>query len=286
MSKVSKPAASPARQPAWHRHFGFTSAPFSKDVGDDDLWLPTSKLALVDELVEAIEAREHVLLVGEPGMGKTCTLRALRRKLSATDYRLTYCHNATLGRRDFYRQICTAIGLSPSATAAAVFHAVSEHIEELGRQRVHPVLVLDESHLLQQQVLEHLHVLANYEWDQKPLLSLVLVGLPELWGLLSLRKNRSLWSRIHYRLSIEAPTIGDTTEYVDHRLRRAGATKPLLGADALTILHEATRGQMRDIDRVTTNALRSAARRKQASVDRELLEDVLESDQQPRGHLD
>jgi type II secretory pathway predicted ATPase ExeA len=33
----------------------------------------------------------------------------------------------------------------------------------------------------QQQVLEHLHVLANYQWDQKPLLSLVLVGLPELW---------------------------------------------------------------------------------------------------------
>ena len=278
---MSKPAT-PNRQTQWQRHFGLNASPFSKDVDDDGLWMPSSKLALVDELVEAIEGREHVLLAGENGTGKTCTLRALRRRLPETDYRLTYCHNATLGRRDFYRQLCIALGLSPKATAAAVFHSVSSHVEELGRQRVHPVFLLDEAHLLQQQVLEHLHVLANYQWDQKPLVSLVLVGLPELWSMLSLRKNRSLWSRIHCRLSIEAPSVADTTEYVEHRLRRAGASKPLLGADALTILHEATHGQMRDIDRIATNALRAAARRKQSMVDRELLEGVLERDQQPR----
>jgi general secretion pathway protein A len=278
---MSKPT--PAnRQSQWQRHFGLNASPFSKDVDDDNLWMPSSKQALVDELVEAIEGREHVLLAGENGTGKTCTLRALRRRLPETDYRLTYCHNATLGRRDFYRQLCIALGLSPKATAAAVFHSVSSHVEELGRQRVHPVFLLDEAHLLQQQVLEHLHVLANYQWDQKPLVSLVLVGLPELWSMLSLRKNRSLWSRIHCRLSIEAPSVADTTEYVEHRLRRAGASKPLLGADALTILHEATHGQMRDIDRIATSALRAAARRKQSMVDRELLEGVLERDQQPR----
>ncbi|WP_240480430.1 ExeA family protein [Enhygromyxa salina] len=232
--------------------------------------------------VHAIPDPPSNVLSAEPGVGKTCTLRALRRRLPETEYRLTYCHNATLGRRDFYRQLCLALGLSPRATAAAVFHSVSSHVEELGRQRVHPVFLLDEAHLLQQQVLEHLHVLANYQWDQKPLMSMVLVGLPELWGQLSLRKNRSLWSRINCRLSIESPSVADTTEYVEHRLRRAGADKLLLGSDALTILHEATHGQLRDIDRIATNALRTAARRKQSMVDRELLEGVLERDQQPR----
>ena len=275
---TTKPKA--RRQPKWLSHFGLSAPPFSKDLEDDQLWLPTSKLALVDELVEALDAREHVLLVGEPGVGKTCTLRALRRRLSETDFRLTYCHNATLGRRDFYRQLCLALGLSPKATAAAVFHSVSSHVEELGRERVHPVFLLDEAHLLRQQVLEHLHVLANYQWDRKPLLSLVLVGLPELWSLLALRKNRSLWSRIHCRISIGSPSLADSTEYIEHRLRQAGASKLLLGAGALTILHEATRGQLRDIDRVATNALRSAARRKQSLVDRELLEQVLEREQQ------
>ena len=86
---TTKPKA--RRQPKWLSHFGLSAPPFSKDLEDDQLWLPTSKLALVDELVEALDAREHVLLVGEPGVGKTCTLRALRRRLSETDFRLTYC---------------------------------------------------------------------------------------------------------------------------------------------------------------------------------------------------
>ncbi|PRQ07216.1 ExeA family protein [Enhygromyxa salina] len=202
----AKPARA-SRQPLWQTHFNLDCAPFSKDVADDQLWLPSSKLVLVDELVEALESRGHVLLVGEPGVGKTCTLRALRPRLSETEYRLTYCHNATLGRRDFYRQLCMALGLSPRATAAAVFHSVSSHVEELGRQRVHPVFLLDEAHLLQQQVLEHLHVLANYQWDQKPLMSMVLVGLPELWGQLSLRKNRSLWSRINCSRSVRPTRV-------------------------------------------------------------------------------
>jgi type II secretory pathway predicted ATPase ExeA len=271
------------KKPAWLRHFGLDEPPFSKDLPDDDLWAPTSKKHLLGELVEAAVARQHVLLVGEPGVGKTCTLRALRKQLPEAGFRLTYCHNATLGRRDFYRQLCLSLGLSPKATAASLFYAVSSHVEELGRERVHPVFLLDEAHLLHQDVLEHLHVLANYEWDRKPLLSLVLVGLPELWGRLCLRKNRSLWSRIHCRLSIEAADVADTTEYVDYRLRHVGADKMLFGSDALTILHEATAGQLRDIDRVASNALRMAARRKLTMVDRELLEHVLEIDHHPRG---
>lgn len=268
---------------AYLRHFELAAAPFDKDLPDDELWLPSSKAELVDELVEAVHAHHHVLLVGEPGVGKTCTLRALRHRLPDAGFRLTYAHNATLGRRDFYRQLCLSLGLSPKATAAAVFYAISTHVEQLGRDHVHPAFLLDEAHLLHQDVLEHLHVLTNYEWDRKPLLSLVLVGLPELWERLMLRKNRSLWSRLHCRLTIAPADIGDTNEYIQHRLTRVGAKKMLFNSDALTLLHEATHGHLRDLDRLATNALRNAARRKLATVDRALLEQVLVADQTPGG---
>lgn len=50
--------------------FGFNFEPFSKEIADHELWLPPSKKAIVEELVEAIEARESVVLTGEPGAEK------------------------------------------------------------------------------------------------------------------------------------------------------------------------------------------------------------------------
>ncbi|MEZ4327741.1 MAG: ATP-binding protein [Polyangiales bacterium] len=148
----------------WIPFFGFTSAPFSEEIAVDDLWVPASRERRVDRLIEACHEHEHILLTGEPSVGKTCVLRSLRQRLPEAGLRLTHCHNATLWRRDFYRQLRLALALSPRATAAAVFYDVSQHIHELGAARVHSVFLLDEAHLLHQDVLDHLHILVNYGW--------------------------------------------------------------------------------------------------------------------------
>ncbi|WP_244239474.1 ATP-binding protein [Corallococcus carmarthensis] len=54
------------------------------------------------------------------------------------------------------------------------------HVEQLGVEKLHPVFLLDEAHLLHQDMLDHLHILLNYQWDSRALLSRILVGLPEL----------------------------------------------------------------------------------------------------------
>jgi type II secretory pathway predicted ATPase ExeA len=266
------------RTPAWLRHFGLKDAPFSKDLDDKDLWLPTSRQGAVEQLVESLAERQHAVVVGEPGVGKTCTRRALRARLPESGFRLTYCHNATLGRRDFYRQLCLALGLPVKATAAAVFWALNHHVQELARDRVHPVFLLDEAQLMRDDVLQHLHILSNYSWDQKPLLSIVLVGLPDLWRRLSLGIHRSLFSRIHCRLALEQARPEDTVEYVAYRLERVGGKPAIFASDALALLHEATAGQLRDIDRLATACLRAAGRKKLKHVDVELLQDVLDAD--------
>src|SRR5262245_29819328 len=209
------------------RHFSLTGAPFTKEIGDHELWLPTSKKSLVDEIVEAIRARESMALGGDAGVGKNCVLRAVRQALPPKEFRITYCQNATLGRRDFYRHLCLVLGLTPSATAAALFHAVTQHVDELATQRQHPVFIIDEAHLLHPDTLDHLHILMNYEWDSRALLSLVLVGLPELEDRLALRRNRSLYSRLHHRITIDALGPDDTAEYVRMRLQRSGCEREL-----------------------------------------------------------
>jgi len=258
-------------------HFGLHSAPFTKEIVDDDLWLPPSKVAIVDLLVEAFTARQSVLLTGEPGVGKTCVLRALRRRLPESGFRLTYCHNATLGRRDFYRQICVALDVNPKATAAAVFYEVTRHVEQLATEQRHPIFLLDEAHLLHQDVLDHLHILCNYEWDSKALLSLLLVGLPELRERLARRHQRSLYSRIQHRLQIDSSSPDDTAEYLRHRLKVAGADREIFTDDAIAILHEAA-GGLRDLDRLAEAAMRDAGRRKKKLVERDVVMRVAEAD--------
>lgn len=257
--------------------FGLRSSPFSKEIEDADLWLPESKASLVNDIEEALEERQSVLLVGEPGVGKTCVLRALRRRLPEAGFRLTYCRNATLGRRDFYRHLCHTLGLHPSSTAANLFIAVENHVHELRRDKVHPVFLVDEAHLLHADMLAHLHILLNYEWDAKALLSLVLVGLPELEANLSRRAHRSLCTRIHHRFLIEPASVADTAEYVRFRLAAGGTDRALFPDDALAALHELSQGALREIDRLATAALRDAARRKKKLVDREVVTRVAQA---------
>jgi general secretion pathway protein A len=265
--------------PAYLSHFSFDAVPFSKEIADEDLWLPPSKEEIVLQLQESLDEHASVILTGEPGVGKTCVLRALKHRLPQAGFRLTYCHNATLGRRDFYRQLCLALGLSPSATAAAVFFAVSSHVEDLGRDRVHPVFLLDEAHLLHQDMLDHLHILLNYQWDSRALLSLVLVGLSELNDRLALRRNRSLYSRIHRRFSLGPSTPDDTGDYVRARLAKVGCDRDVFTADALAMLHEAASGSLRDIDRLAVAALRDAARKKRKLVERDVISRVIDAEQ-------
>lgn len=120
-------------------------------------------------------------------------------------------------------------------------------------------------------MLAHLHILLNYEWDAKALLSLLLIGLPELEGNLHRRAHRSLLTRIHHRFLIPPASLEDTAEYVRYRLVRAGTDRALFPDDALATLHELSQGALREIDRLATAALREAVRRKKKLVDRDVV---------------
>lgn len=99
---------------------------------------------------------------------------------------------------------------------------MTTHVEQLGGEKLHPVFLLDEAHLLHQDVLAHLHILLNYQWASRALLSLILIGLPELESRLSRRHDRSLYSSLHTQLHIDSLTREDTAEYLRTRLAHAG----------------------------------------------------------------
>jgi len=257
--------------------YSLTKEPFTKVVPVDELYEHPGADQALQRLKAAVEGRSSAVLTGDPGTGKTFVLRRLEAKLPAGRYRVTYIHNSTVNLRDFYRQVSNALGLEPKTTPAALFRSVSAHIEELAaEQKVHPVLALDEAHLLTLPVLEHLHILLNYQKDSQPFLSLILLGLPELRERLTRNVLSSLAARLPVRIHLPALTAAQVGEYVRHRLKMAGCGQDAFGEDAVLLMAEATGGVLRKIDILATTCLEVACEGRGTVIDAGVVEKAVE----------
>ena len=116
---------------ATHDFFGLRRRPFDKDVPAEALWLDDTRKDAVDRLVDAVTARQHALVLGEPGVGKNCVLRGLRARLSPVHFRLTYVAHVSLGKRDFYKQICLALGIECKLMPATLYAAIQQNLAAL-----------------------------------------------------------------------------------------------------------------------------------------------------------
>lgn len=66
------------------------------------------------------------------------------------------------------------------------------------------------------------------------------------------------------------------------RLARAGCAREVFAGDAVVLLHEATVGAMRDLDRLAAAALRETVRKKRKLVERDVVSRVIEADTRER----
>lgn len=239
--------------------YGLAKDPFTKDVPESELFSSPAIEAVVARLKAAIHGRSSAVLTGESGTGKTFVERALEAKLTPGKVRVTYVHNSTVNLRDFYRQLSAALGLEPKATPSALFRAIRSHIEEVSAQSVHPVLVIDEAHMAQVEVLAHLHILLNFNRDSKPLLSLLLIGLPGLRDRLTRNALASLAARLPVRAHLEPMPPDKVGEYLRHRMKAAGSQEDVFAEDGVLVAAEATGGVMRKLDVLGQTALELAS---------------------------
>ena len=258
--------------------YGLTRPPFSKDLPASEMFQTEAFQEALLELKAALEGRTSAVLTGDSGSGKTCLIRALEEDLPPGRYRLHYTPNATVNRRDFYRQISLGLGLEPHASFAALYTNVSQHIQDLATQhRLRVVLVLDESHLLPIPVLEQLHVLLNFVRDSKPWLSILLVGLPDLREILKRNVLASLAARLPMRIQIPPLEADQVKAYVRHRMSTAGCRREVFSDDALLLISKATGGIMRRIDILADRCLTVALKTKSNLVDAAIVQKAIHS---------
>ncbi|MGA3033262.1 MAG: AAA family ATPase [Terracidiphilus sp.] len=248
---------------------------------DPNCFVPTPKH---NEALAALYygVRRHkgfVVVTGEVGTGKTLLLRCLLRLLeNSKDIAYAYVFNSRLSPTEFLQYIQSDFGLPASGkNKVDLLLDLSKFLVSRGSKQMTTVLIVDEAHDLPADTLEELRLLSNLETTEDKLLQIVLVGQPELDKKLDSFELRQLKQRIALRAQLGALTPQQTKEYIEQRLRIAGAdpnAPPLFSPEAVAAVYAYSRGFPRLINTLCENALVGAYARQASSVTPGMVEDV------------
>lgn len=245
-----------------HAAFSFHKTPYTREIETQEM-MPMPHL---DEpcsaIVELLHRRMCAAIIAPAGTGKSCLLRALRDRLAEARYRVHYIKVTDLGKRDFCRELATAIGVRPAGSYPMLVRRIQEDFVGRGvSDGVRSVLMIDEAHDIRPEVLGILRILTNFEWDSKLVLSIVLAGQPRLETMLNKAPLEDVAQRIAYYARLRLLSRDETTGYLTHRATIAGAPSLPFDKGAVEAIFEMSRGNMRAIDRLALGALDETARR-------------------------
>ena len=203
---------------------------------------------------------------------------APRSKSSATtEVRCVYLNNPLLTRAEFLEFLANALQLSTAAERSKT-RLVAELASRLSEERQRGatvVLLVDEAQSLSNELLEELRMLTNIETHSEKLVTLVLVGQPQLADRLNDERLGQLKQRIELRCTLSPFELAETVMYIRNRVRIAGGDAvEMFTRDAIQLIHERSRGIPRSISVICENALVGAFAENQKPVTRALVQEV------------
>jgi len=257
--------------------YGLKWNPFSPDLPVEAL-LASAKVDNFCWRVEQILVREggFALITGEPGTGKSVTLRIMAERL-ATLPDLTVgaiCHPRA-SMSEFYSEMGAVFGvaLKPHNRFGG-FQALRERWQaHIGATLLRPVLILDEAQEMSATVLSELRLLTSTKFDSRIILTVVLAGDMRLVDRLGGEELLPLGSRIRTRLSMEYASKEELAACLKHLLHSAGNAK-LMTPELMNTLCEHAMGNYRALTNMAAELLAAAAQREIPTLDEKLYLEV------------
>ena len=245
--------------------FGLTQPPFSIAPDPRYLFMSERHREALAHLLYGLDAGGgFVLLTGEVGAGKTTVCRCFLEQIpSHCD--VAYIFNPRLTAGELLRSVCDELGV-PHPPAVAGAETVKDCIDPLNAALLqahaagrNTVLIIDEAQNLSADVLEQLRLLTNLETSERKLLQIILIGQPELRGMLARPELEQLAQRVIARFHLDALSADETAQYIAHRLAVAGGSGPVpFDAAALQLVHRLARGVPRRINLLCGRAMLGA----------------------------
>lgn len=243
------------------RHFfGLKKDPFPQNIPVRDLY-PLPALAPLEKRVFfAIEQKAISVITGDVGAGKSTSLRYVMSKCHTSEYHQIPIVGGSYSLMELYRQILLSFGVHfRSYQISVLVQKIRDLLLEIASRKMTPLLIIDEAHLLKQNVFTQLHTLVQFEYDSQPIMPVILCGQDLLLDHLMANSARPLASRVLGRNHLEALRKEVMVEYLEHHLKLAGSTKQIFPDDSIFAIHQSSGGLLRKANSLAKTAMMAAA---------------------------
>jgi general secretion pathway protein A len=262
----------------YKQFFGLNKNPF--EISPDPYFYhatPRHNEALANLHYGVGRRKGFIVITGEVGTGKTLLVRCLLAELRKNNIAFGYVFNPLLSTTEFFQYIMADLGLQYSGRSKTeMLLDLNRFLIQRHARGLITALVVDEAQALRPELLEEIRLLTNLETSQQKLLQIVLMGQPELEGVLDSPSLRQLKQRVSLRCQLLPLDEEQTRGYVLSRLERAGAKpEPLIfEPEALTKVFEYSRGIPRIVNNLCENAMVNAFAREQRNVTPDMIAEV------------
>jgi type II secretory pathway predicted ATPase ExeA len=260
-------------------YWGFKEKPFENTPDPRFLYYSSKHREALMRLLYAVrEKKGAAMLSGEYGSGKTLLSRVAMTKLLNEDdrYKVALIINPAIPKEELLAEIVYQFGqeITKEDRKSTLLHKLNDILYRNMSDKKHSVIIIDEAQAIEEEsTFEELRLLLNFQLNEMFLLTLLLVGQPEL-------KNKidnipQFKQRISIKYHLGTLDLTETGEYIRHRCSIAGREEPLFSDKTVGIIYGASDGIPREINNICDLCLVIGLGNKANSIDEDIAFQVI-----------
>jgi type II secretory pathway predicted ATPase ExeA len=260
-------------------YFNFTRTPFGRDMPPEALLATPHSKALQARLAHAVRNKSFLVVTGDAGCGKTTAIRHFISSLDPSRTAVLYISEFNLTPRNFYFDLLCQLGVKPRFFRGDAKRQFVKEILALCADNRQPIIVIDEAHLCDMEMLTEIRFLLNFNMDSHSPMSLILLGQSEIRDILKRQAYEAISQRIDIRCHIPPLDRPQTADYIAAHLAFASGAKPdIFSDDAISAIFDFSAGLPRKINRVASLSLMHAAQVNKRIVDDHMVSLVIDGE--------